>query len=64
MTQKFEKFKAALIALCIEHDVHLSPSQYDSLQVWERDPRNPDTLDDLNDCTTEPTESSVPPKST
>lgn len=35
MTQKFENFRAALVALCVEHDVHLTASMYDSLQAWD-----------------------------
>ena len=35
MTQKFDSFKAALHALCVEHKVTLSASGYDHLQVWD-----------------------------
>jgi hypothetical protein len=40
MSNKFEEFKTALVALCKEHSVCLGCSGYDSLQVW----------DDLEDC--------------
>jgi hypothetical protein len=36
MSAKFDKFKAALIALCDEHGVMLATSEYDIIQVWDR----------------------------
>ena len=39
--EKFERFVAALEALCIEHGVQLSTSLYDSIAVWPlEDPQN------------------------
>jgi hypothetical protein len=34
---RFSAFVADLEALCVKHGVHLSPSMYDSLQVWDAD---------------------------
>lgn len=39
MSNKFVKFKAALMNLCEAHDVEIATSSYDSLQVWDRDPK-------------------------
>ena len=35
MSEKFDKFVKALDALCKEHDVFLTPSNYDILEVWD-----------------------------
>ena len=40
MTAKFDKFEEALIALCDHHQITLSSSMYDQIQVWDRDPRD------------------------
>lgn len=34
---KAEKFLSELRDLCVKHDVVLSVSQYDALQVWDRE---------------------------
>ena len=31
------KFLRALVALCVEHDVSISATRYDGLQVWPLD---------------------------
>ena len=36
MTKKCEDFLAELESLCCHHEVTISPSMYDSLQVWDR----------------------------
>jgi hypothetical protein len=35
MSEKFDKFKAALEALCREHDVCIASAQYDSPAVYD-----------------------------
>lgn len=35
MTKKFDEFVAELKALCKKHNVVLSVSAYDALQVWD-----------------------------
>lgn len=35
MSQKFDKFMSALESLCKEHQVQISVSRYDRLQVWD-----------------------------
>ena len=35
MTKKFDQFVAELESLCKKHDVVLSVSGYDALQVWD-----------------------------
>lgn len=32
---KYEKFVTALRALCVQHEVQLAPSGYDSIDVWD-----------------------------
>lgn len=41
MTAKFDKFVAALTALCVEHQVHLTPSGYECLEVWNLEDDKP-----------------------
>lgn len=36
MTDKYDNFIKELEALCDKHDVSISCSGYDSLQVWDR----------------------------
>ena len=35
MTKKFDEFVVELEALCKKHEVVLSVSEYDALQVWD-----------------------------
>ncbi len=54
MTTKFDRFKADLIALCEKHDVMIATSGYDSITVWDRDPRDEAIhQDDIDDETRE-----------
>lgn len=41
MTAKFDKFVAALTALCVEHQVHLTASGYEWLEVWNLEDDKP-----------------------
>jgi ABC-type dipeptide/oligopeptide/nickel transport system ATPase subunit len=55
MTAKFDKFKEALIALCIEHDVKISANMDQDIVVVDRSSlalydQSPDIVDE----TTEP----------
>ena len=38
VTQKFDKFKKALSALCIEHQVMICAGIYEQLEVWDLAP--------------------------
>lgn len=51
MTAKFDAFKKALEALCVEHGVQLAPDKYDTLQVWDLSPGDQPLPDDLEDQT-------------
>lgn len=53
MTTKFDKFKAALIALCEEHGVSLRISEFDGdryqrdIEVYDLYPGSLDDMDDI-----------------
>ena len=45
MTQKFENFRTALVALCTEHGVSIGTSGYDCIEAWDVDEYNkPDDI--------------------
>lgn len=51
-TQKFSAFMDALAKLCMAHDVTLSTSGYDGLQVWDADDKSgPIYCPEIEDCT-------------
>lgn len=51
MTYKYEKFLVELKELCNKHDVSLSTSMYDSIQVWDQDEYMSAICDMIDDCT-------------
>jgi len=54
MSEKFEAFKAELIALCEKHDVLISSeedSAYNALAVWDRGDSAPDDFGSMVDHT-------------
>lgn len=59
MTTKFDAFVADLEALCRKHQVHLSASMYDCLQVWDlAEGEEPITSAGIDDRTKAPNASS------
>ena len=60
MTKKFDDFKADLIDLCKKHDVIITTSGYDLIEVWDLD-YDIDLLinDRLDDCTEQSVKHSI-----
>lgn len=55
MSQKYDAFVNALKALCEEHEVQLTVSGYDALQVWDLQPGDDIVhAPSIDDCTKEP----------
>ena len=54
MSPKCKKFLKALEKLCREHEVQLTASMYDSLQVWDLDGEDPLVFAGIDDRTKEP----------
>lgn len=46
--QKFENFMSDLKELCQQHKVILAPSEYDTIQVWDDDPEDPNYYFDFD----------------
>ena len=53
-SKKYDRFVAALRALCREHEVQLAPESYDLIQVWNLRPGENEIYEDHIEDKTEP----------